>query len=90
MLADTSEQSGAESAEESFKTSGFATMASTTPTVAGIAHSAISDTAAPTVNGGAVENGAEEESKREGEREKGWTLADSDGVSGYRAQRGAK
>jgi len=45
LLADISEQSGA--AEVSFKTSGFAMtttmMASTTPTVASIVHSAISD-----------------------------------------------
>lgn len=45
-------------------------------------------TAAPTVNESDVENGAEEESKREKERKGG--LAGNDGVSVYRAQRGAK
>jgi hypothetical protein len=68
-------KSGAESTEESFKTSGFATMASTMPTVAGIAHSAISDGCTDAVNGGAVENGAEEESKREKERKDGLSQA---------------
>lgn len=46
--------------------------------------------AAPTVNGSGIESGAEEENGREREKEGKGELAGNDGVSVYRAQRGAK